>query len=111
MQTEIVDLGLPSSSNPGTAILAARYGAFGVTVEAIGGGTVQIQVSNDPTTDPTAVAAGSWVSLGSALAAAGTATSAVPFRWVRGVVAGYTGGTPKARLCGLTSHQGGVGGG
>jgi hypothetical protein len=110
MQTEIADLGLPASNNPGSTVFAGRYGTWSVTVEAVGGGAVQIQVSNDPTSTATSVAAGSWVNFGSSLAAAGTVVSVTPFRWVRGVVSGFAGGTPAAKLCGLTEHQGGYGG-
>lgn len=104
MQTEIVDLGLPASSAAGAAVFTGRYGTWSVTVEAVGGGNVQIQVSNDPSNSP---ASSSWVNFGSALSAAGTVVSETPFRWVRGVVGSFSSGAVSAKLCGLAAAQGG----
>jgi hypothetical protein len=67
------------------------YGTFG-------GGSVQLEVSNDnnPTAD-----SDNGIALGSAITTAGMVTYSAPYKWIRAIVTGASGASLNCRLHGV----------
>lgn len=85
----------PTSAVAGAPTSTLQVSRKTVYLDAIVGGTYQVQLSGDPANPP---AATSWANEGAALTASGSLEVTKPAAWVRVNVTAYASGTPVARL-------------
>jgi len=91
-----------TSAIAGAATTTGALDRKTVTVESIGTGTYQVQITLDTTTPP---AAASWQNEGTALTASGSLEVTKPCAWVRLNCTSYVSGTPVGRLAGVFSSN------
>lgn len=89
---------VPVSNVAGSAIAVGALERKTITLESVGTGTYQVQISLDNSASP---AAASWQNEGTALTASGSLEISKPCAWLRLNVTGYSSGTPTLRVAGL----------